>query len=337
MLELRNKTPFEAIIAPAMDKEANEFIVVVVKATYNLANSNAPLNLAEEQIPVILADEYYDEPDVSSIKEVSDTAMTKCGTDVLLQGQAYNTQGTGYVDTLLRVGPVAKQIRVFGNRYWEKLYGGWKISMPERFDVMPMVYENAFGGIELSEKESAKKYEDRNPVGKGFYQKKDERSLEGFALPNLEDPRQLMSNWRDKVSPVSYAPVAPHWSPRKSFSGTYDKKWEKTRMPYLPQDFDDRYFNVAAHDLISPHYLQGGEVVELRNLSKDGQNKFIVPKVNFNLRYSMKRQSQDAPPLNLDTIVIKPEENIMTLTWRTKIPCNREFLYCDWVSLKMMS
>ena len=133
MLELRNKTPFEAIIAPAMDKEANEFIVVVVKATYDLSNSNEPLNLAEEQIPVNLADEYYDEPDVSSIKNASDTAMTKCGTDVLLEGQAYNMQGTGYVDTLLSVGHVAKQIRVFGNRCWEKLYGGWQISMPERF------------------------------------------------------------------------------------------------------------------------------------------------------------------------------------------------------------
>lgn len=335
MLELRNKTPFEAVIAPAMDKEGNEFIVLVVKATYEMANTHEPLKLAEEQIPVLLADEYYDEPEVSSIKNAADTAMTKIGTDILLEGNAYNLHGTGYVDTFLRVGSVGKQIRVFGNRHWEKLYAGWQMSMPERFDTMPMIFENAYGGIEYSDREGAKPYDDRNPVGKGFYQRKDERSLEGFSLPNLEDPGQLIGNWRDNVRPMSYGPVAPHWAPRKMFSGTYDKQWEKTRKPYLPQDFNEKYFNTASGDLISPNYLQGGELVEFRNLSAQGQNQFVLPKQSFNLRYSMKRTSHDAPPLNLDTVVIKPEENIVSLTWRTRIPCNRQFLYCDWISLKM--
>jgi len=336
MLELRNKTPFEAIIAPAMDKDCNEFIVLVVKATYEIANTQEALKLADEQVPILLADEYFDEPDVSSIKSAADTAMSKCGTDILLEGSAYNIHGTGYVDTFLRVGPVGKQIRVFGNRHWEKLYGGWQMSMPEKFDTMPMIFENAYGGIEQSDAEGLKKYDDRNPVGKGFYQRKDERGLEGFSLPNLEDPRQLISNWRDKVMPMAYGPVAPHWAPRKTFSGTYDQHWEKTRKPYLPQDFNDKYFSVASNDLISPKYLQGGELVEFRNLSPQGQDQFLLPTQKFNLRYSMKRTSHDAPPMNLDTVVIKPEENIISLTWRTKIPCNRQFLYCDWISLKMV-
>jgi len=336
MLELRNKTPFEAIIAPAMDKDCNEFIVLVVKATYEMSNTHDDLKLADEQIPVFLADEYYGEPDESSIKNAADTAMTKFGTDILFEGNAHNIHGTGYVDTYLRVGSVGKQIRVFGNRHWEKLYGGWQISMPERFDTMPIIFENAYGGIEQSDREGSKQYDDRNPVGKGFYRRKDERSLEGFSLPNLENPRQLINNWRDNVSPTTYGPVAPHWAPRKNFSGTYDKNWEKTRKPFLPQDFNDKYFSVACSDLISPNYLQGGEFVEFRNLSPHGQNQFILPKQNFRLRYSMKRTSHDAPPLNLDTVVIKPEDNIISLTWRTKIPCNRQFLYCDWISLKMV-
>lgn len=335
MLELRNKTPFETKIAPAMDKELNEYLVIVVKATYDIINNSHELALSEEQIPIILADEYYAEPDTSSIETAADSAMIKIGTDITLKGKAYDILGGPYVDTFLKVGPVSKVIRVFGNRHWEKLYGGWKISPPARFESMPMTFENAYGGFTLQEDADLAKYESRNPIGKGFYEKKDDRQLEGFELPNLENPHELIGNWRDRPNPSCYAPVAPHWMPRSKLAGTYDEAWEKNTMPYLPQDFNEEYFNVAPKDLISRTQLKGGEVVEYENLSKIQRVRFNLPQVNFRIRYSKKEKTNTGPNLIMDTINIDTEAQRLSITWRARLPSTKELLYFDWITVKL--
>ena len=333
MLEVKNKTPFEVAIAPAMDVTLNEYIVVVVKATYKIENNSHSLKVADEQLPIYIADDYYDEPDNSSVKNSTDGAMIKSGTDIILNGSAYNFNRTSYVDTLLKVANIQKYVRVFGNRYWEKAMGGWRISQAESFETLPLVYENAFGGTTSCDDEHPQFFE-KNPVGKGFYLKRDKRGLEGFPLPNLENPQQSMSNWLDQQTPACFAAVASHWLPRKAMAGTYDSQWDKKRKPYLPLDFNENYFNAASEGLMSHQALQGGEMVECYNLCKHQSLKFILPKPQITARYSMKQRRHELPEPQLDTVVIEPESENLSMVWRVRIPCNQALLYCDWISVR---
>ena len=38
--------------------------------------------------------------------------------------------------------------------------------------------------------------------------------------------------------------MAPHWLPRRAWAGTYDDAWRISRAPYLPADFDARFFQL---------------------------------------------------------------------------------------------
>ena len=51
------------------------------------------------------------------------------------------------LDVLLRVGPVRKQVRVFGDREWTGRLLGRSITAPEPFAKLPLVWERAFGGV----------------------------------------------------------------------------------------------------------------------------------------------------------------------------------------------
>lgn len=35
------------------------------------------------------------------------------------------------------------------------------------------------------------------------------------------------------------------WQPRLRYAGTYDQHWMDERLPFLPEDFDLRYFQSA--------------------------------------------------------------------------------------------
>lgn len=338
MLELRNKTPFETAIAPATDKDFNDYIVVVVKGTFDIENNSQDLQVAEEQDSIVFADEYYDESNNSSIENVADSAMVKLGTDILLKGNAYNFERKRSVETLLSVGNIQKKIRVFGDRFWERSMATYSASQAKPFEIMPMKYENAFGGKVLVTEDGEQRidgFEKRNPVGKGFYEKRDDRDLEGFPLPNLESPNSLIDNWRSQPSPISYGAIAPHWLPRYQWGGTYDKAWEKERMPFLPADFSERYFSSAPDDQIIPVPLQGGEVVEYHNLSKDRITRFAIPTVKLRMRFSKKQQVETGPEFIIDTVNIDAEQQRLNLTWRARLPCTRELLYHDWIAVKM--
>ena len=89
MLQLENTSPF----APAMmlfpDERGVDTIYVVVKATFTL---QPKLELAEEQVPVTLADEYWGEPGESSLKYPTEAHLMKPGTDVIVVARGLRTE-----------------------------------------------------------------------------------------------------------------------------------------------------------------------------------------------------------------------------------------------------
>ena len=63
--------------------------------------------------------------------------------------------------------------------------------------------------------------------------------------------RQVSLVVRDPHSdyaPVAFGPLGRGWPLRARFGGTYDDKWLKDDFPFLPKDFDERYYQAAPED-----------------------------------------------------------------------------------------
>lgn len=335
MLELHNRTPFSIALVPGMDKEGRDFAVVVVKGTYDLRGNPGTIPVSETQDPILLGDVFHGEPGKSSVKYESDTCLRKRGTDIVMVGHAC-TRGNrrNSVDVTVQAGPVSRTVRVFGDRRWYRSATGWGITDPEPFAKMPLVYERAFGGTETTDLPGeGGGYDPRNPVGTGYAVVGKKEHLEGLAVPNLETPGALISDWKDKPSPAGFGFVGRWWTPRREYAGTYDAAWEKDRMPLLPMDFDDRYFNGAPAGLITERNLAGGEPVRILNASEEGDLAFHLPSFRPEVTASIKGKPADHPAV-LDTVVMEPDEGRILMTWRATIPCHRAFLAVDWVRVR---
>ena len=168
MLQLQNETPFPANIVVFPDPRGVETLYVTVRAAFRLAGMG--LAVAEEQRPLQLADEYAGDPARSSLTRAGEVHLSKPGTDVVLIGEAFapRSRPATSVDVSLRVGPVAKTVRVFGDRAWVTGASD-RISSPEPFVRMPLAYERAFGGVlELDPDTNRTTLDPRNPAGVGF-------------------------------------------------------------------------------------------------------------------------------------------------------------------------
>lgn len=316
MLQLNNKTRFKGSLALFANPEGVDCAYGVVKATFRIEDDGT-LSISKDQLPLAVSDVFWDEPTKSSLKQAGEIGLAKSSTDILLSGHAYAPDGEAFSSEVrLTVGALTKTVRVFGDRTWESGLFGMKISPPKPFRKIPLRYEYAFGGTYLQpEDESKVEVEPRNLVGRGLLPKQNKASWKGVPLPNLEDPQQLIASPKDRPTPVCFAPICPHWEPRKSYAGTYDEAWTKKRAPYLPKDFDSRFLQVAASDLITPTYLQGGEPVEIVGATPGAPLRFKLPAQVVEMAFHFDGQVC-TPPLNLDTVCFEPDEKRFSMIWR---------------------
>jgi hypothetical protein len=332
MLEIRNQTPFAAAIVPGLDREGRDTVTVVVKGTFALGRGEV-LSVAGAQVPIAHADAFHGEPGLSSIKYEADACPAKKGTDVVLVGQARSIRPVPSLDVSLSAGRLRKVVRVFGDRVWFRMMGGLAISDPIAFARMPLVYERAFGGADLAVEDAAARPRDpRNPVGAGYTSAVEAERVEGVRLPNLEDPGALIAAPGDRPAPAGFGFIGRDWLPRRALAGTYDDAWQAERMPFLPADFDERYFNAAPPGLTSPRPFRGGEPVLVTNASESGDLKFQVPSTTLEVTARIRRVAVDIPAA-LDTVLIEPDAQRVVLTWRATAPCPRSFLYIERVRI----
>lgn len=322
MLQLDNRTPYGAERAIVMDKFGEKRWIVAVRATFHLKPDGSTA-LAEEQSEPLFSAEHWGEPATSSIRYEADLIPTKAATDVVVNGQAHAPGGrpASTVDIRLRVGPIDKRLRVFGDRRWECRIGRAPgVGLPARFAQMPIVWERAFGGWDRSDTDPAKhRLYAANPVGSGFALSAE--AVEGQALPNVEDPGHLITGWDDRPLPAGLGAVASFWSPRLERGGTYDEAWEASKLPLLPDDFDDRFYQHAPLDQQVGGWLRGGEDVFLENLTVSGRLNFTLPRVplGFSTRFGRDREEHRA---FLQTVVIEPDEERLILVWQTSLDCH---------------
>lgn len=335
MLEVRNHTPLTATLIPGMDKNGSDYAVVVMKGKFKIIPGQKRLIFSDEPVEIFQQDKYYGEPDKTSVRYESDAVLFKKSTDIVVNGHVYapNNRMTYSVDASVQAGNQTKLCRIFGDRLWEKSSKSVMTlipGQPQPFDRMPMLYELAFGGVDATcDDEKTPEFSEYNPIGKGFIGTKNSLK-EGFPLPNIEDPRSMIQKWDDRPIPAGFGYIGRSWKPRVSYAGTYDDQWKKTRMPLLPTNFDERYFNGAHPDLIPDKYLNNGEQITLTNLSEAGNMTFDLPIWNEPVTAFLKGSKIIYQPV-LDTVVIEPDTNSVLITWRVTIPCNRQFLYLDTV------
>jgi hypothetical protein len=103
--------------------------------------------------------------------------------------------------------------------------------------------------------------------------------------------------------------------PRVGHAGTYDEKWQDERAPFLPADFDPRFFQVGFPELICDSYLRGGERIEIRGAAPGRAIETVVPRWTVEVDAYLERSEQKLTA-NLDTLVALPDERKLALVWR---------------------
>ncbi len=329
MLQLNNATPFAADFAVFPNEQGIDTLYTMVKGTFCLGTA---WTLADEQIPPQVEDEYWGELGESSIKVVSDFHTGKPTTDIIMLGSACapKQQAVQQLDINLTVGQISKIVRVIGDRVWQN----GQISAAKTFTSMPIVYEKAYGGKHQVDEQMCLA-EEKNPVGSGFLGKRSVADMDGVALPNIEDPNQLIRGQKDTPSPAGYGFCSPSWLPRSQYAGTYDDLWQKKRAPYLPLDFDNRFFNAAHPDLIYPSYIKGGELFTIKNMHPDGVISAALPEVSVSCDINLKGQLRK-PAMNLETLIFEPNKKQVSMVWRAAFVCDKSVLDISEISVKLL-
>jgi hypothetical protein len=323
MADFENATPFGARAMPSCDREGRDVLLIVVGAQFDLPEpgyDDPRLRLCGTQEPPPLADEYFGEPGRSSIRREGQSSYTKPATDIYVWGEACAPKGEPVTEMIvnIRVGPCAADLRVRGDRAWQRAaIVGARPSDPAPFVTMPLVWERAYGGVAAGSTERRPAFEPRNPIGCGF--ESNSSDAIGKPLPNIEDPRQPLSSVSDRPRPMGAGPIARHWQPRVSYAGTYDDTWKRQRAPLWPTDFDERFFCGAPGYLQAFPHLTGGEHVILQGLHPVGPIRFLLPTLRMVSRSRFVDKVVRTTPV-LDGVLIETDVGRLTMYYRAAVP-----------------
>jgi hypothetical protein len=336
VLQLSNTSPFAARIFGLPDQEGVDTMYVVVKATFRLVSGGVVIE-EDEPKPVVLADEYWGEPGESSLKYASEVHLLKQGTDVMVVGQACapGDKPVTHVDVSVGIADRMKHARVQGDRYWTEGLGGMRPSKPKPFVRMPVVYERAYGGRHVLDVEKGTLVEEpRNPVGCGFLGKRSGKQLLGHPVPSVEDLQRPIGLLGERSVPVGFGAIAPWWEPRRSRVGTYDEAWKETQAPYLPRDFDARFFNVATEELVVPRGLVGGEAVAVLGFHPQGMLRFDLPRCELAITATVAGQRVGLLA-KIETVVLEPTDQRFAMSWRAALPVDKKMLQVETIEVAL--
>jgi hypothetical protein len=327
-MEIVNATRMLAGYTLGLDVDGRERVVVVVKGTFALPESGRAPVLADEQAPLVMADEFLGEPGSSAMRYESEYAPLKPRCDVLLQGSAYAPRGraTDRVNIRLRVGSMSKSLDVLGERHFDRVLGLSIASASEPFVRMPFHYGSAYGGSEAHpSKEGRSKSFGPNPVGVGYHPYSSAKALVGKPLANTARPGETPTSRKGSYAPMALGPIGRNFSARYPLAGTYDQNWLDNVAPFLPADFDPRYYQSAPVDQQIDH-PKGGERVELVNLTADGLRSFELPKLELPIEITNADYERVQIEAKLDTLFFEPDLGRFSILWRASHPLRRNML-----------
>lgn len=203
--------------------------------------------------------------------------------------------------------------------------------------------ENLVEGVRLTQEQLAGHPEEDPPVahtiyeenllGKGFVESwylAATQNSEPITAPQIYYPdtaftiesieQQLQDNRSTpEFKPAGFGAVsrtAPH---RRKFAGTYDDEWLENRHPYIPSDFDFAYWNYAPLDQ-QIEFPENEMHIQLKNMTQEGDWQMSLPAHRAFVLMRMEEGMVVPVMLDIDTLIIEPENNQIFVTYRGLIP-----------------
>jgi hypothetical protein len=328
-------------IVPGRDEHGGDVFAFLVKRSYRF-DGTGQCQRVEPPAGFLDTDVYWGDPATSSPRYEADKAPYKPATDVIVIGTVCAPGGapTHRLDASIQVVGARKTIAVFGDRI-ARLQGSGKapvFSDPQPFTELPLVYERAYGGTDLT---TAMEFTyPRNPVGRGMVV----LEVPGAAvlLPNFEDPADLLAperlvlgeakRWNHQPLPQGMGWFGKTWYPRMSYVGALpgnvdaDETMREEALGLVPRNhialgrqfrlpsFDVRFNNGASPGLALPH-LAGDEMIRLLNLTPQGETQFRLPGDRPTIVADV-GMGETTPEVVLHTVVIQPDQASVDLVWR---------------------
>ncbi len=317
MRNIVNKTDFAAGQHLTQDGQTGESLwIAALKASFSISK-NGELTIAEEQAEVVSEPVYRDDEKESSLLYESDFVI-KPKIDLLLNAQAQASENEKTTKQLVgvRLNRWSKFLYVYGSRQWIKVMGILTQTEPRPFKSVPIVYENAFGGIDELSKNGA--FDIRNPVGKGFADSKSH--LTDLSLPQVENPDYPTRKTPKKNHVAGFGPISSHWQQRHRYAGTYDKDWQESRFPLLPLDFDPQFYQSAPEDQVFDAIV-GGETMQLIHLYPGvPEINIVIPQIEIGCTFCIDHE-KSVQPGRLQTLIVEPEESRLSMVWTASVNC----------------
>jgi hypothetical protein len=333
-------------IVPGRNASGEGVFSVIVKRSYRIVPGADAQRLGVDQ-PLRRVDQYQDngDPQWATVEHESELAPFKAASDLVVIGRAYAPQGqaTASMTVGILVGDRKKLLRVSGDRvcHWRSV-GDPVFGDPDPFTEMPVSYDRAYGGRDERSQPDIPFFYPRNDMGKGVVLGGAKAVVQGLALPNIEDPADLLTperlvigdpyRWKDQPLPQGLGWRQRSWYPRSALLGSLppflrpgDVTAEE-RLGLLPPDhvslarqsrlppFEARFANGASLGLTFAK-LHGDEDIALRGLTPSGTLDF--------------RLSGDWPTITLDTgagadeleaaihtVSIRPDALELDIVWR---------------------
>jgi hypothetical protein len=262
-MDLTNQTGLPAFLMRAVIDEQRIASAVFARITYDLRPDGTLARRGEQTW--IVSRPPWDGPQGPM---PSDEVFYRGGVDVFVFGKAWTHRGRPAPASPLRVKvgrTFDHKIFVFGDRVWQGR-GRWlTASAPKPFTSMPLDLAHAYGGKLLWD--GLEVSHPSNHLGKGFA--RDAQDAAGKALPNLENPDQLMRAWNDTPDPVGVAVRPSSFEPHFRATVTFDEKGILRRL-------SPRFFNAAFPGMIAER-VEPGDPVTLEGFSPDGPLRFVIP------------------------------------------------------------
>ena len=312
-MELIKETPLEAAWHVWQARPPHPSLTVAVKGTFTLV-PGGPCTPATHALPT--GDEHHDDDVERSVRYASDLDPLKPRGECMVIGSFHAPGGRAVPSSKVafQIGPVRKQLAVFGDRAWHL----GRASDPKPISKLALSWEHAFGGPGFAD----------NPVGRGIAAVELEKGQSRVLLPNLEDPAAMIAAREQRPRPIGFGPIPRTWSSRTKLAGTYGPAWQKTRYPYFPEDIDWRFFNAAPADQQITGYFAGDEAIVLRHLHAEHAlletslpgwraHAFVIAQGSERLH---------DVGLALDTITVDSDEGVVHCVWRGVTEVAREDL-----------
>jgi hypothetical protein len=319
MLEATNMTPGQVF---AFEKEGilgQVFSVIVLKSSFDL--TPGLLRLSDDPLGIVLADAYFGAPETTSLRVEGDLVIQRPGTDLWITGEAVAPSETREREWLasIELGPSAQQFRFFGPRAWSHhAEHGWRLGAPEPTRSVALRYEHAFGGTGYPE----------NPVGVGFHAKDELDTAKTYSAPSILSASDDYAHIEDRLDPAPLGPLSRWWQPRYRWAGTFDAAWERSwrdkpgGRPFLPQDFDYRFYNAAHPRFVVPGRLRGDEPLSIHGFGARVETTTRLPGWRFVAVLQDGDEAGRAEDMKLDTVHLDLQRRQAHLVWRLTLPAD---------------